>query len=119
MEEKNGKVILTEDEYLNLEIRLEELEKKVQRRGKLNRKRKIIVLIGLIVIILVGLYPPWNINLGIRGSESCGYGFIWSPPESRYGTGACTLDAYRLLVQWIGVCIDAGGLAWLFKDNGS
>jgi hypothetical protein len=66
---------------------------------------KVVMLCGLLVFLLAGLFPPWR----LPGADA-GYSFILSPPSP-----SCHLDAVRLLVEW--ACIlAAGGVAWVVTN---
>jgi hypothetical protein len=74
-----------------------------------------ILIVGVLVIILMGLFPPWTMP-GSRGNSPLGYAFIGAPPDKVMGVDgymypirALHLDISRLCVQWI-VVIFATGL---------
>ena len=68
----------------------------------MNEKQKAILVMGIIIIILMGLFPPWVYTHYGTYSE---YSFIATPPEGR---GIVKLDSSRLVLQWIVVLIAAG-----------
>jgi len=50
----------------------------------MNRKQQIVLLIGLAVILLMGLFPPWRgfVKTTVPVYEqNAGYAFLFNPPE--------------------------------------
>lgn len=107
----------------------------------LNLMQKRIFLIGVGIIILMGLIPPWSATtqtihfdsslahkpLASHTTESAaGYHFIFLPPRSygfrgeEYTTTDSSedygLDFGRLFIQWIFVAAGAAALIFYFKD---
>ena len=86
----------------------------------MNHKQKKVLLIGIAVIVLMGLFPPWQET---RARENrplsrspAGYHFILTPP-SGYRSIGYTLDFARIAVQFIEVgAITAGAVLYL-KDK--
>ena len=76
----------------------------------MNKNQKIVVVIGLVIIVLMGLFPPWKMIFG-GTPMALGYEFLFSPP------GIANVDSLRLLVQWLGVCIVVGGFVLILKDK--
>ena len=74
----------------------------------LNKKQRAVLLVGLMIIILMGSFPPWTYFNSYR-EFSAGYTFIVTPPyapgELGYGV---KLDLSRLVVQWIMVLMAMG-----------
>lgn len=73
-----------------------------------NKHQKIVLWIGVIIIVLMGLFPPWQhtCNVGmydIHSEQPAGYFFIASKPqaksESKYA--GIEIDTSRLLIQWV------------------
>ena len=77
------------------------------------RAQKALIVCGLAVFALSGLFPPWvHTHYRSRSHESAGYSLIFIPPDS----GGVDLDYNRLLVEW--ACIGAiMGAAWLFGGS--
>jgi hypothetical protein len=73
---------------------------------RLNAIQRVIILVGVAVFVLMGLFPPWKF-VGGGWEEPARYHFIASPPE-----GFCKIDMSRLLIQWA-VTIAASGVAVL------
>ena len=87
-----------------------------------NKKQKTILIIGVAIIILMGLFPPWTCTYTYESESSktsSGYAFIANPPKVRgftFGTFGFELDISRLCVQWI-VVIFATGLGVLLTKE--
>lgn len=69
----------------------------------MNRKQKIVLIIGILVMVCMGLYPPWRIEMGKRfvvdeytpsKIVSGGYALLFDPPHNAIG-----LDVVRLIIQ--------------------
>jgi len=84
----------------------------------LSRARKTIIVIGLAVFIIMGLFPPWCGFVGGGGGIAkmpIGYSFIFTPPTGT--TKVCEIDISRLAVQWMLVVIGAAGFVILFDKK--
>jgi len=70
-----------------------------------NKKQRTILTVGILVIILMGLFPPWVKIFGGEGIRkiTVGYAFIAAPSDHR-----AVLDISRLCVQWIVVLLATG-----------
>ena len=83
----------------------------------MNKKQKICLWIWIIVIVLMGLFPPWHTQIPQRGTQKpFGYAFISAPPEVELGVYS-TLNIPLLMVQWFLVSVVTGGLIYTFKDK--
>ena len=72
----------------------------------INEKQKKLIVAGIVVVIFMGLFPPWTYTFKaktVENKEPTGYGFILAPPEKKSQNVACgiELDITRLSVQWI------------------
>jgi hypothetical protein len=72
---------------------------------RINTTQRVIILSGMAVIVLMGLYPPWTYTFksSITYSEQpAGYGFIASPPRTIADSlmHGAKMDMSRLLIQW-------------------
>jgi hypothetical protein len=77
----------------------------------MNKKQKNVMWIGIALIVVMGIFPPWAIS--DQGSFAMlGYGFILSPPKN-----ACHINTSHLYVQWIMVTVVTGGLVVTFMDK--
>lgn len=79
----------------------------------INEKQKKIIIIGVAVVILMGLFPPWTYTFKYKtaySNEPAGYGFILAPPKKKTQAMAhgIELDIARLSVQWIIVLMATG-----------
>ena len=87
----------------------------------MNKKQKYILLVGILIFVLMGLFPPWNFSFkgSVVVTRTGPYAFIFSPPTYKpYGVeGAPRIDTSRLMVQGaivVGVCC---GLFFFLKDK--
>ncbi len=80
----------------------------------MNKKQKIVLWIGIAVILLIGLFPPWNYVCVQRQSiilprtslhyiKDAGYHFLWSPPSYIEGGLPKTSTYSRLEVEGLPV----------------
>jgi hypothetical protein len=86
----------------------------------MNKKQKYILLLGLFLIALMGLFPPWNFNFeGSVVVRPGPYAFIFSPPTYKIFSveGAPRIDTFRLLVQWAVVVTLCSGLFFFPGDK--
>ena len=79
----------------------------------MNEKQKKLIVVGVAIIILMGLFPPWKYTFNYKtafSEEPAGYGFLLSPPKKKEEsvTHGIELDMTRLCVQWIIVSLAAG-----------
>jgi len=89
---------------------------------RLSPTQRGIILAGITVIVLMGLFPPWTYTFKsprTYSEEPAGYGFIASPPSIRADDHGyrqrwhgIKIDLSRLLVQWA-VTIAAAGFGVL------
>jgi hypothetical protein len=73
-----------------------------------NKRQRTILTVGIVVIILMGLFPPWTHSFGDESvliKRPAGYAFIAAAPHLGYGVA---LDISRLCVQWIVVLLATG-----------
>jgi hypothetical protein len=79
-----------------------------------SRYQKQILIAGVLIFILMGIFPPWLQTIDTRGeygrhgSKSVGYAFIMSPPTNDSWVLTTHLDISRLLVQWVLVFVATG-----------
>ena len=86
----------------------------------MNKPQRVIALIGLLLIIFTGLFPPWSEVLHYHSTllieQSKGYAPLLAPPEPQEGAWASgdaykvIFDTRRLLIQW-GVILAATGIS--------
>ena len=72
----------------------------------LNDKQRKVVIVGVLLFVLMGLFPPWTYMYdwqSIHREKPAGYALIISPPGPEengipYGV---RIDISRLIVQWL------------------
>jgi hypothetical protein len=74
-----------------------------------NRKQRTCLWAGIIVFVLMGLFPP-----GYYASGYHEYTFLFLPLIQVTG---CRIDIHRLFVQWIMVAVVTGGLILTFRGS--
>lgn len=72
----------------------------------LNRTRRIVLILGVVVFVLMGLFPPWTYVFHIQTVHSekpAGYAFIAEPPMPEHNDApfGVKIDISRLVVQWL------------------
>ena len=87
----------------------------------MNRKQKVISLIGIILIVIMGTIPPWKYiddgSIGYREIPA-GYFLIFSPPEpDQEDYFGVELDMSRLAVQWITLLFVMAAALYLTQDK--
>jgi hypothetical protein len=88
----------------------------------MNQKQKICLWLGIIVFVLMGIFPPWTLPVNYHGAKlqrNCGYKCILTPPEISLeeASVATSIDFSRLCVQWAMVAVVTGGLLVTLKDK--
>jgi hypothetical protein len=79
----------------------------------MNKKQKIVLGAGIILIVLMGLFPPYEV---VRKVDQVGrtiegpikYGFLLSPPGD--------IDIVRLAIQWVIILALTIGTIYSTKD---
>jgi ribosomal protein L40E len=82
-----------------------------QERHDVAKKQLTVVVLGILVTILMGLFPPWNYTIDIQSihfERPADYAFILSPPvppssiDTQYSKiYGLHLDVIRLSIQWL------------------
>jgi hypothetical protein len=80
--------------------------------GAVNRKQRVCLTVGFLLLVLATLFPPWKVSGG-RYASSSSYGFLFSPPYS-----GATIDVPRLQVEWALVALATAGLFLLRTPRG-
>ena len=87
----------------------------------MNSRQKTALWIGIIIIVIMGIYPPWEYTFGKEYVPKItlpgGYWPIYGPPKPE-GAGT-EIDFSRLLIQWIMVALVTGGTIVTLKDKKS
>jgi hypothetical protein len=79
----------------------------------MNIKQRILIAAGSIMIILMGIFPPWKSVGDFKGQhyeQPMGYHFISRSTASAL-LEPMTIDLKRLVIQWVCVIALLGGLA--------
>jgi hypothetical protein len=66
--------------------------------------RKKIISIAVVIIILMGVFPPWVEKFKMKDFQlerPLGYAFIFSPPETTNNAYGLSIDFSRLFLQWV------------------
>lgn len=69
----------------------------------LTSTHRAVILAGIAVVILSGLFPPWTYTFKtslVNREEPAGYRFIATPPSGRSNLEGVKLDMTRLVLQW-------------------
>ncbi len=74
----------------------------------MNKAQRKVIAAALVLIVLMGLFPPWQLTLGGSNLEA-GYAPFWSGSSD----GAVHVNIGYLLVQWLGVVLVAVGCCCL------
>lgn len=80
----------------------------------MNKKQKIVFLVGLGIIVLMGLIPPWCFYTPISSIPGQ-YDIIFS--YDSYGNRGTNIDLTRLFIQWVVVVIATAGIMFILKNN--
>lgn len=87
----------------------------------INKNQRKILIVGVVLFILIGVFPPWIYTLDARSVSSqkpAGYFLIIEPPEpERSGVAyGVEVDINRLIIQWL-VAAAATGLGFFLAQN--
>ena len=77
----------------------------------LNDKQRTVLIAGIAVFILMGLFPPWTLTVEndmFKAERPGHYGFIAVPPAPPNDRLGLKLNFSRLAVQWIMVVMATG-----------
>ena len=84
----------------------------------MNSEQKIVLLIGIVIFALMGIFPPWvqyyyrSIHGNAKRIQPIEYAFLGQPPNK-----LCQIDTSRLYVQWSVVAVTTGGLICFFAGK--
>lgn len=99
-------------------------QKSVQpRRPRILTSRRIVML-GLMVFLAAGLFPPWNSVMGYKDLKlrrNLGFHSLFIPPEAspirgRHATSA-KIDFTRLGLEWALIAVATGGALYLRRRD--
>ena len=82
----------------------------------MNTTQRYVLIIAIIIIVLMGIYPPFYFRTYNGVLLNLGYGFVLNPPKVGDGF-AGSVNVQLLMVQWLGVVIVAGIAALLTKTR--
>jgi len=85
----------------------------------MNLGQKICLWIGIVLIVLMGIFPPWVAATPGGGNYiGSGYSFILNPPNLQSEElWRCRIDFPQLMAQWSMVAVITGGLIITFKNK--
>ena len=90
----------------------------------LSKVQKIVLLSGIVLIVIMSLFPPWKeVDLlpgshGGAGGMFAGYSFLTDSPSSGNHTLGTEVDVNRLMVQYLAVVIVTVGGFFLTAGMG-
>lgn len=91
-----------------------------KRIARLRKLRNLLVVFGILLFTLMGIFPPWKALSDPDGEKtlvSLGYHFIGSPPLSPFGYKSYVIIDYaRIAIQW-GLAFLATFTAYKFLDG--
>jgi len=83
----------------------------------MNRKQKICLWVGIVAIVVMGLFPPWVFLYGEKAYAGP-YGWIGTSPSwLGSGTKCNFVDLHRLGIQYFVVAVVTSGLIITLKDK--
>lgn len=85
----------------------------------MNETQKKIIFVSVVIVVLMGIFPPWQIKTGDR-IINMGYWFITNPPV-KFATNGYTkfgseLNLSVLFIQWAITAMMASGLVFWKRD---
>jgi len=89
-----------------------------------NKKQLACLCIGIIIFVLMGLFPPCTLLSPIGDYVKYGYRFIWNQFKGSYYGDVrdeflweSRICASRLFAQWATVAVITGVLIYIFRDK--
>jgi hypothetical protein len=88
---------------------------------RMNKKQVVISIIGVAIVFLMGIIPPWKIvdtsSMTYREMPA-GYYFIFAPPEpDEEELLGVKLDLSRLAVQWVTILFVIAAALFLTQEK--
>ena len=96
----------------------------------MNTAQKAALGIGVVAIVLMGIFPPWNLTFdlhsesgGVHSTNPAGYAPIYEPPKPpetpqwSFPVYTVSIDVSRLMIQWAIVGAVTGGLVLILRSN--
>ena len=81
----------------------------------MNRKQLIGLWVGIVVIVVMGLFPPWTAYKGNDGECYMLHKFILFQPAEK--NIPARIDIAHLFAQWIMVAVVTSGFIITFQDK--
>ena len=83
---------------------------------RLNKKQRRVVIAGIVVVIIMGMFPPW---IAMQAPETpARFGWFLRPPTiAEQGITYTHIDVSRLTFQWMIVSIVTGLAVLAFKTR--
>ncbi|MFA9476953.1 hypothetical protein ACERK3_01475 [Phycisphaerales bacterium AB-hyl4] len=84
----------------------------------MNKPQLICLWIGIALIVLAGLLPPWvevYDDGQVQAGKAIGHAWLFAPPEPGYRDAGMHLDYGRLLLIWLIVAGVTGGAIASFR----
>jgi len=78
----------------------------------MNNFQRYIINIAVTVMVVMALFPPWNMNVSRGRVIDLGYAPVFLPPTYKQTNLSGTINMETLIVQWVAVIIVA---AWGYK----
>lgn len=78
---------------------------------KLNQRQRKIVQLGIVLIVVTLLFPPFHFSPPGGGSIGLGHAFLLIPPDSR-----AIVNVAQLCAIWFGVVLSLGLWVWLSNE---
>ncbi len=79
----------------------------------MNLIQRVIGTVGILLILLMGLFPPWRVSVGSR-TESYGFNLIVIAPGR-----SAVIDTNQLAIQWVTVLIATLGFIAIYGKKPS
>lgn len=81
----------------------------------LQKSQRQILIVGIVLFVLIGLFPPWVRTLSRPGAPkaymSVHHKFILAPPGYDSSYNGVQVDVTRLVVEWLTIVVITG--AWV------
>ena len=83
----------------------------------MNQKQKRVVICAVAIVVIMILYPPFNLTLPNGMIINAGYGWVFNPPRTEWGSNYIpSVNVGLLVAQWIAVIV-AGLAAYYFTKD--
>ena len=85
----------------------------------MNKKQLIVMWVGVGLIVLMGIFPPWILFMdafGVKMHRDVGCHFIWARPVPSFKVATIFIDIPRLFYNLALVALVTGAFAYYLKD---